>query len=114
MAAQGAPAVTDPSEDGFDADIAAVTIRVEFYQNNDGELSVDDDAPARGDATFAADGTKQDALAERLVTEVGREEGDPTFSETDTPVQQDERIQHLDVRADTVLSDPSVSIRVAS
>lgn len=111
--------VTEPGDDGFDQAIADAAERFELYQDADGDLSVDDDAPATGDATFAADGTEQDALAEYLLSEFGMD-GATTFSEADTPPELDERIQNLDFRADTVFPDvgpePSAitEIRVAS
>ncbi|MEE4378636.1 MAG: bifunctional metallophosphatase/5'-nucleotidase [Candidatus Competibacteraceae bacterium] len=54
-----------------------------------------------GAATFADPGSEQDALAEYLV--VNFPDGMP-FDEIDTPIEQDERIQNLNVRADTVLT----------
>ncbi|GAB6844584.1 hypothetical protein JCM2811A_35860 [Methylorubrum rhodinum] len=59
-------------------------------------------------ANFAAEGTEQDALAEYLSAFYR----DTPFGERDTNQTQDERIQNLDVRNDTVLqgSDPTVSV----
>ncbi|MGB7442676.1 MAG: 5'-nucleotidase C-terminal domain-containing protein [Coleofasciculaceae cyanobacterium] len=59
-----------------------------------------------GDATFADDGTEQDALAEYLLD---------NFSETpfdleDVPPGEDTRIQNLDFRQDTVLADTTDQI----
>ncbi|MEO1512042.1 MAG: 5'-nucleotidase C-terminal domain-containing protein, partial [Planctomycetota bacterium] len=86
--------VTNPEEDGFDADIAAATNRVDL---------VDSENPTfTGPATFSPDGGEQDALAEYLLENFGNEEGDPTFSIADTPVEEDERIQNLSFREDTV------------
>jgi len=62
-----------------------------------------------GAATFASDGTEQDALAEYLLAEFGTAEGAPAFQQADTPVSRDERIVNLDFQADTV-----GTLRVAS
>ena len=64
------------------------------------DLNQDEEAARTGDATFAEDGSEQDALAEFLAANFS--EADP-FSEEDVPVAQDMRIQNLEFRADTVL-----------
>ncbi len=71
------------------------------------DLAADDADPRTGVATFAPDGSEQDALAEYLV-----ENFDPTqdannspFDQVDVPREGDERIQNLDFREDTVLPD---------
>ncbi|MEM8596676.1 MAG: bifunctional metallophosphatase/5'-nucleotidase [Pseudomonadota bacterium] len=98
--ADGLP-VTDPDEDGFDADIAAATNRVDL---------VDDENPVfDGGATFAATGSEQDALAEYLLEAFGREEGDPTVDLVDTTPRLDARIQNLDFRADGVFGDREIA-----
>lgn len=56
-----------------------------------------------GDATFAADGTEQDALAEYLLENYG--DADSAFDIADTGVEDDARIQNLTYRDDDVL-DP--------
>jgi 2',3'-cyclic-nucleotide 2'-phosphodiesterase (5'-nucleotidase family) len=53
-----------------------------------------------GDATFADDGTEQDALAEFLLDNFS----DTPFMEEDVPPGEDTRIQNLDFREDTVLT----------
>jgi 5'-nucleotidase / UDP-sugar diphosphatase len=55
-------------------------------------------ATRTGQATFAADGTEQDAFAEYL-TRIG------TYNQADTAPAQDTRIQNIAARTDTVLSD---------
>ena len=54
-----------------------------------------------GNATFADNGTEQDALAEYLFDNFP----DTPFDEVDTGRDLDERIQNLNFRGDTVLSD---------
>lgn len=56
-----------------------------------------------GNATFADDGTEQDALAEYLIAEFG--EPETAFNDVETLPELDERIQNLAFREDTVLSD---------
>lgn len=55
-----------------------------------------------GDATFAADGSEQDALAEYLDDNFNPDNGGSAFDQTDTGPQDDERIQNLTFREDTV------------
>ncbi|WP_299473286.1 choice-of-anchor I family protein [uncultured Roseibium sp.] len=62
---------------------------------------VDDDA-FTGDATFAADGSEQDALAEYLDDNFNPENGGTAYDEADTGPVDDERIQNLTFREDTV------------
>lgn len=62
------------------------------------DLAVED-APRTGVATFADDGTEQDALAEYLATTFA----DTPFAEADVSPAEDTRIQNLDFREDTVL-----------
>jgi len=90
--------VTDPEDEGFDPDIAAATNRVDLA----------DDESFTGPATFAPDGSEQDALAEYLLAVFGNEADDPTVDLVDTTPVQDLRIQNLAFRADTVL-DPAVA-----
>ncbi len=54
-----------------------------------------------GVASFAEDGSEQDALAEYLATIFPRQ---TPYSEFETPAELDERIQNLSLRPDTVLS----------
>jgi 2',3'-cyclic-nucleotide 2'-phosphodiesterase (5'-nucleotidase family) len=63
-------------------------------------LTQGEDAPRTGDATFAADGSEQDAFAEFLFDNFSQEN---PFSMEDVAPAQDMRIQNLDFRADTVL-----------
>ncbi|NET71776.1 MAG: bifunctional metallophosphatase/5'-nucleotidase [Sphaerospermopsis sp. SIO1G2] len=71
-----------------------------------GENRVDifqpDDAPRTGVATFAADGSEQDTLAEYLADNfpIG---GDAAFNTVETSPEADTRIQNLNFREDTVL-----------
>lgn len=55
------------------------------------DLDQSDDAPRTGNATFAPDGTEQDALAEFLFDNFR----ETPFNEADTSPAQDERIQNL-------------------
>lgn len=80
--------------DGYPFPSGEAADRVNLY-------SEDDEAAATGDATFAADGTEQDALAEYL-DDVFSEPGF-AYAAADTGPAEDERIQNLDFRADGVL-----------
>jgi len=66
-----------------------------------------------GTATFADPGTEQDALAEYLAENFAEQ----PFDNADVPPVEDERIQNLNERRDTVLSaaptDPSSSTEIA-
>ena len=64
-------------------------------------LSLEQEDVQTGDATFADDGTEQDALAEYLLDNFE----DAPFDEADTGRDLDERIQNLDFRKDSVLAD---------
>ena len=66
------------------------------------DLARADDAPRTGAATFAPDGTEQDALAEYLADEFATPE--TAFDDVDTPPAEDERIQLLSEREDTVFA----------
>ncbi|MEO0978031.1 MAG: choice-of-anchor I family protein [Pseudomonadota bacterium] len=55
-----------------------------------------------GDATFAADGSEQDALAEYLDDNFNPDNGGSAYDQADTGPQDDERIQNLTFREDTV------------
>jgi|GEM_PF-116254 len=63
-----------------------------------------------GDATFADDGTEQDALAEFLADNFA--DAETAFDEADAPRSGDERIQNLNFRADEVFGavEPTVII----
>jgi 2',3'-cyclic-nucleotide 2'-phosphodiesterase (5'-nucleotidase family)/alkaline phosphatase len=69
------------------------------------DLAQAEDVPRTGDATFVPDGTEQDALAEYLDASFSQ----TPFAQEDKPREQDERIQNLDFRQDTVLADVIVS-----
>ena len=58
-----------------------------------------------GDATFADDGTEQDALAEYLFANFLPENGGEAYGEADTARAFDTRLQNLAFRADDVLDD---------
>lgn len=64
--------------------------------------------PRTGLATFAVDGSEQDALAEYLASNFGLTN---PYTAADTPAEQDLRLQNLAVRADTVEDDaPNISV----
>ncbi|WP_300015073.1 ExeM/NucH family extracellular endonuclease [uncultured Roseobacter sp.] len=65
-----------------------------------------EDAARTGDATFADDGTEQDALAEYL------DDLDAPFAEEDTNAPGDTRIQNLNFREDTVFEDGGTDVSV--
>ena len=60
-----------------------------------------EDAARTGDATFAADGSEQDALAEYLLDNFGTVE--TAFNSPETDPAEDTRIQNLNFREDTVI-----------
>ncbi|MEO1621282.1 MAG: 5'-nucleotidase C-terminal domain-containing protein, partial [Cyanobacteria bacterium J06632_3] len=64
------------------------------------ELAQEDTAPRTGDATFAPDGSEQDALAEYLLDNFG---ADSPFNVAETDRVDDTRIQNLAFREDTVI-----------
>ncbi|MEM8501907.1 MAG: choice-of-anchor I family protein [Cyanobacteria bacterium P01_D01_bin.1] len=66
-------------------------------------LEQDEDAERTGDATFAPDGTEQDALAEFLDDNFATPE--TAFSTADTGREDDTRLQNLAFREDTVIGD---------
>ncbi len=69
------------------------------FGSNFQDLDQDDAAPRTGDATFAPDGTEQDALAEYLFDNFLT----TAFDEGDTGRESDERLQNLAFRPDDVL-----------
>ena len=69
------------------------------FGSNFQDLDQDDAAPRTGDATFAPDGTEQDALAEYLFDNFLT----TAFDEADTGRESDERLQNLAFRPDDVL-----------
>ncbi|AFY57726.1 putative extracellular nuclease [Rivularia sp. PCC 7116] len=66
------------------------------------DLTLEDTDPRTGAATFAPDGSEQDALAEFLAANFSEEN---PFSEEDVAPELDMRIQNLEFREDTVLGD---------
>ncbi|WP_081942702.1 choice-of-anchor I family protein [Myxosarcina sp. GI1] len=70
-----------------------------FPDRNRVDLALEEEAPRTGEATFAADGTEQDALAEYLADNFS----EMSFDNQDTPPEEDDRIQNLNFRNDTVL-----------
>lgn len=64
------------------------------------DLDLEEEAARTGEATFTADGTEQDALAEYLFDNFS----ETTFDNEDVPPESDNRIQNLSFRDDTVLS----------
>ncbi len=64
------------------------------------QLTQAEDAPRSGEATFAPDGSEQDALAEFLEANFSPEN---PFNIQDVAPAEDTRIQNLDFRQDTVL-----------
>jgi 2',3'-cyclic-nucleotide 2'-phosphodiesterase/3'-nucleotidase/5'-nucleotidase len=69
------------------------------FASNYQDLAQEEDAPRTGNATFAPDGSEQDALAEYLFDNFL----DTPFTEADTGRSQDNRLQNLAFRPDTVL-----------
>ena len=65
-----------------------------------------EEATRTGEATFAPDGTEQDALAEYLADNFGS--ADNPFTAADTGRENDTRLQNLAFRADTVIDDAVV------
>ena len=63
------------------------------------DLVLDEDAETTGVATFAPDGSEQDALAEYIAANFN----ETSFDSEDTESEADTRIQNLDFREDTVL-----------
>ncbi|RAP40829.1 hypothetical protein BYZ73_12710 [Rhodovulum viride] len=84
---------------------AAYTDRVDLA-DLDGDGSAD--GTLSGVATFAADGTEQDALAEYLAAHFG--DADSAFDLADTGAEGDERIQNLNYRDDTVIDAPALTL----
>ena len=70
------------------------------------DLALEEEAPRTGDATAAADGTEQDALAEYLLDNFN----ETPFGEEDVPSEEDTRIQNLAFRDDTVLSTEDLEV----
>ncbi|MGF1447514.1 MAG: bifunctional metallophosphatase/5'-nucleotidase [Pikeienuella sp.] len=69
-----------------------------------------DDGVTTGAATFADDGSEQDALAEYLNDNFNPSNGGTAYNEADTGPALDERIQNLSFREDTVF--PEVVLNV--
>ena len=71
-----------------------------FPETDRVDLDLEEDAPRTGVATFAPDGTEQDALAEFLADNFG---ADNPFMMAETDPAEDMRIQNLAFREDTVI-----------
>ncbi|MDB9527893.1 bifunctional metallophosphatase/5'-nucleotidase [Oscillatoria sp. CS-180] len=69
------------------------------FGTNYQDLEQEEDAPRTGEATFAPDGSEQDALAEYLFDNFF----ETAFDEADTGRAEDTRLQNLAFRDDTVL-----------
>ncbi|EDX86403.1 5'-nucleotidase, C-terminal domain protein [Synechococcus sp. PCC 7335] len=67
------------------------------------DISLPVEAERTGGATFAPDGTEQDALAEYLLNNFATEES--AFAAADTSRAKDTRLQNLAFRADTVIDE---------
>ena len=66
-------------------------------------IDLEDVLTDEGNATFAAPGSEQDALAEFLFDNFNQDTGGTPFGNGETAPEDDERIQNLNVREDTVL-----------
>ncbi len=75
------------------------------------QLIEPEDAPRTGEATFAADGSEQDAFAEFLAANFS--EANP-FNTEDVPPAEDMRIQNLNFREDTVLDNATTDNKTVS
>ncbi|WP_353932954.1 5'-nucleotidase C-terminal domain-containing protein [Okeanomitos corallinicola TIOX110] len=75
------------------------------FGENRVDVTQPSDATRTGSATFAADGSEQDTLAEFLAANfpIG---GNTAFNIVETPPEEDTRIQNLNFREDTVLDVP--------
>ncbi|RZM74914.1 bifunctional metallophosphatase/5'-nucleotidase [Leptolyngbya iicbica LK] len=77
------------------------------FGSNFVDLALDEDAPRTGDATFAPDGSEQDALAEYLFDNFNPDNGGAPFDQAETDREADTRLQNLAFREDTVLGGGS-------
>ena len=68
------------------------------------DLDLEEEAPRTGNATFAPDGTEQDALAEYFFDNFN----ETPFDVEDVAPEEDDRIQNLAFRDDTVLDSSDV------
>lgn len=77
-------------------------------------VALDENNVAAGDASFAAPGSEQDALAEYLLDEHNVDNGGTAFGEAETPVSDDTRIVDLAVQTDIesrpVAADRSITV----
>lgn len=69
------------------------------------DLALEEGDPRTGDTTFAPDGSEQDALAEYLFDNFS----ETSFDNEDVPPEEDNRIQNLAFRDDTVLSAEDIN-----
>ncbi len=72
------------------------------------QLAEDEAAARSGAATFAPDGSEQDALAEYLDANFNPENGGVAYDEAETPRALDERLQNLAFRADGTLDGAQI------
>ena len=70
------------------------------------DIALEDEDPRTGEATFAPDGSEQDALAEYLADNFS----ETPFDNEDVLREEDNRIQNLAFRDDTVLSVEDIEI----
>ncbi|MEI4233767.1 ExeM/NucH family extracellular endonuclease [Roseovarius sp. D22-M7] len=89
--------------DGYPFPMGADADRVDLA-DLDGDGIPDDGR--EGTATFAEDGTEQDALAEYVAANFG--DAASAYDEMDVGRDQDTRIQNLDFREDTVIDEPEM------
>ena len=76
------------------------------FPNRDSvDLDLEEADPRTGNATFAPDGTEQDALGEYLFDNFS----ETSFDSEDVPPEEDTRIQNLAFRDDTVLSGEDIN-----
>ena len=69
-------------------------------------------APRTGPATFAADGTEQDVLADYLASRHGTQR--TAYNQAETAASLDARLQNLSQRADSVVDAPTLSLSALS
>ena len=91
--------------DGYPFPMGAGVNRVDL---NDLDGDGVDDGAADGVATFADNGTEQDAFAEYLVANFGTAE--TAYDRADSGYDGDDRIQNLSYRDDSVIDAPSLNV----
>ena len=83
---------------------ADVVLKLVMQNIKKQRVNLDGDGVNAGPATFAADGTEQDVLAEYILANFGDETS--AFDMADTGRDQDTRIQNIEFREDTVIDAP--------